>query len=51
MARRCSACTAHVEPILDADSDNLIESTPGEIELGASAALSIKAVGAVAKAE
>jgi large conductance mechanosensitive channel len=51
MARRCSACTAHVEPILDVDSSSLIESTPGEIELGASAALSIKAVGAVAKAE
>ncbi len=50
MARRCSACTAHVEPILDVDSSKLIESAPGEIELAASAALSIKTAGAV-KAE
>ncbi|HEU5352962.1 MAG TPA: MscL family protein [Actinocrinis sp.] len=49
MARRCSACTAHVEPIVDVDSDKLIEAVPGEIEL--SGALSFKAVGAVAKAE
>ncbi len=33
MARRCSACTAAVEPIMDEDSDKLIEETPGEIAL------------------
>lgn len=49
MARRCSACTAHVEPILDEDSAKLIESTPGEIEL--SGTLALKAVGVAAKAE
>ena len=32
-ARRCSFCTAVVEPILDEDSDKLIEATPGEIPL------------------
>lgn len=51
MARRCSACTAQVEPILDEDSDKLIEATPGEIQLAASGALSLKAVGAMEKAE
>lgn len=51
MARRCSACTAHVEPILDVDSDKLIEATPGEIELPAQSVLSMKAAGAAAKAE
>lgn len=51
MARRCSACTAHVEPILDEDSNRLIEATPGEIELGATAGFSIKAAGAMAKSE
>ncbi len=51
MARRCSACTAIVEPILDEDSDKLIEATPGEIELTASAGLSFKTGAAAAKAE
>jgi large conductance mechanosensitive channel len=50
MARRCSACTALVEPILDEDSDRLIEAAPGEIELAASAGLSIRGMG-MAKAE
>lgn len=50
MARRCSACTAVVEPIIDEDSPNLIEETPGEISLTATAPLSLKA-GAGAKAE
>ena len=35
-ARRCSNCTAVVEPILDEDSDKLIEATPGEIPLSSS---------------
>jgi large conductance mechanosensitive channel len=30
-ARRCSFCTALVDPILDEDSDKLIEETPGQI--------------------
>ena len=42
LARRCSACTAMVEPIMDEDSVKLIERTPGEIALSASASLSIK---------
>ncbi|MGH3417169.1 MAG: large conductance mechanosensitive channel protein MscL [Actinocrinis sp.] len=52
MARRCSACTAHIEPIIDEDSDNLIEETPGEISLTAPVGL-LKAAGegAAAKAE
>ena len=49
MASRCSACTAQVQPILDQDSDKLIESTPGEIEL--SGTLSLKPVGAAVKSE
>jgi large conductance mechanosensitive channel len=32
-AKRCSNCTAVVEPILDEDSDALIEPIPGEIPL------------------
>jgi large conductance mechanosensitive channel len=32
-AKRCSFCTAVVEPIVDEDSDKLIEATPGEIPL------------------
>lgn len=43
MARRCSACTAKVEPIIDEDSTNLIESTPGEIALTATAPILLKA--------
>jgi len=50
LARRCSACTALVEPIMDEDSVNLIERAPGEIALSASASLSIKTAEA-AKAE
>jgi large conductance mechanosensitive channel len=34
-AIRCSSCTARVVPITDEDSDQLIESVPGEIALGA----------------
>ncbi len=50
MARRCSACTAHVEPIMDEDSDKLIEEAPGEISLRTP--LSFKmGEGAAAKAE
>lgn len=42
-ARRCSLCTAVVEPILDEDSDKLIEAAPGEIALSSSMpAISIK---------
>ncbi|MBS2963993.1 large conductance mechanosensitive channel protein MscL [Actinocrinis puniceicyclus] len=48
IARRCSACTAVVEPILDEYSDKLIEAAPGQIELTGSAALSLKGA---AKAE
>jgi large conductance mechanosensitive channel len=49
-ARRCSACTAHVEPILDDDSANLIDGVPGEIKLG-EPVLALKSVegGAAAK--
>ena len=36
-AIRCSFCTARVVPITDEDSDELIESVPGEIALGATA--------------
>jgi large conductance mechanosensitive channel len=43
MARRCSACTAVVEPILDEDSSSLIEAAPGEISLNATMPLTIKA--------
>ena len=43
MARRCSACTAVVEPIIDEDSPNLIESAPGEIPLTATVPITIKA--------
>ena len=43
MARRCSACTAVVEPIIDEDSPSLIESVPGEIPLSATMPLTIKA--------
>lgn len=49
MARRCSSCTAVVEPIIDEDSPILIENAPGEIDLAATAPLALK-VGA-AKAE
>jgi len=47
IARRCSACTSSVEPILDEDSDKLIEALPGEIALSAPLPLALKA----AKAE
>jgi large conductance mechanosensitive channel len=51
LARRCSACTAVVEPIMDEDSDKLIEAVPGEIAL-AGPMLTLKAeAGAAAKAE
>ena len=43
MARRCSACTAAVEPIIDMDSPNLIEDAPGEISLAALAPVSLRA--------
>ena len=43
MARRCSACTAMVEPIIDVDSPKLIEEAPGEISLTAVAPISLKA--------
>ena len=49
MARRCSACTAVVEPIIDEDSPSLIESVPGEISLTVTAPISLKAE--TAKAE
>ena len=42
LARRCSACTAIVEPIMDEDSVKLIDRTPGEIALSASASFAIK---------
>lgn len=42
-ARRCSACTAHVEPILDEYSDKLIEEVPGQIKLTGGPVLSVKA--------
>ena len=32
-ARRCSFCTSHVEPILDADDGKFTEEVPGEISL------------------
>ena len=41
-ARRCSYCAAVVEPILDEDSDQLIEAVPGEIPLSGGPAISIK---------
>ena len=42
-AKRCSFCTAIVEPILDEDSDKLIEETPGEIPLsGSVSSISLK---------
>ncbi len=47
MARRCSACTAMVEPIIDEDSPNLIEETPGEITLTATVPMTLKAEAAV----
>jgi large conductance mechanosensitive channel len=43
MARRCSACTAAVEPIIDMDSPNLIEDAPGEISLAALTPISLRA--------
>ena len=52
IARRCSACTAKVEPIIDEDSDKLIEALPGEIALTSTLALSsVKAAESTAKAE
>ena len=48
-ARRCSFCTAHVEPIFDEDSDKLIEATPGEIPLVGGPSIELKP--AAAKAE
>jgi large conductance mechanosensitive channel len=53
MARRCSACTADVEPIIDVDSDKLIEETPGEITFSGPLPLSLKGgeSSAAAKAE
>lgn len=42
MARRCSACTAYIEPIADEDSDKLIEAAPGEIALTTTASLTLK---------
>ena len=51
IARRCSACTAKVEPIIDEDSDKLIEALPGEIALTSTLALSsVKAAESTAKA-
>jgi large conductance mechanosensitive channel len=50
MARRCSACTARVEPILDEDSDKLIDQTPGEIALTATAGFALKSESAAVKA-
>ena len=50
LARRCSSCTAVVEPIDDEDSPKLIERAPGEIVLSSSASLSIKSA-ETAKAE
>jgi large conductance mechanosensitive channel len=38
LARRCSACTATVETVLDEDSIALVDSTPGEISLASSSA-------------
>jgi len=49
MARRCSACTAVVEPIIDVDSPNLIEEPPGGISLAALESISLK--GGAGKAE
>lgn len=49
MARRCSACTSMVEPILDEDSTILIEAAPGEISLAATAPITIKASAAPAE--
>lgn len=49
MARRCSACTAIVSPILDEDSPNLIEEAPGEISLSATTPIALKT--GAAKAE
>jgi large conductance mechanosensitive channel len=51
VARRCSACTRSVEPIIDEDSDKLIEAVPGEIALTAPLALTVKGPEAAAKAE
>lgn len=51
MARRCSACTAIVEPILDEDSPSLIENLPGEISLTVAAPVSLKAGAGAAKAQ
>jgi large conductance mechanosensitive channel len=48
-AKRCSSCTAVVEPIADENSDELIEATPGGIALSGPAP-TIN-VAAVAKAE
>lgn len=36
-ATRCSFCTSHVSPITDDESDQLIETIPGEIKLGETA--------------
>jgi large conductance mechanosensitive channel len=49
VARRCSACTSAVEPILDEDSDKLIEETPGEISLTAVSPFGLKSAGAKAE--
>jgi large conductance mechanosensitive channel len=51
VARRCSACTAMVEPIIDEDSDKLIEAIPGEIALTAPLSLTVKSAESAAKAE
>lgn len=42
LARRCSACTAVIEQVVDEDSLTLVEKLPGEIALGASGAFAIK---------
>lgn len=36
-ATRCSFCTSHVSPITDDESDQLIDTIPGEIKLGETA--------------
>jgi large conductance mechanosensitive channel len=51
IAHRCSACTAKVEPIIDEDSDKLIEALPGEISLTAPVSLTMKSAESAAKAE
>jgi large conductance mechanosensitive channel len=43
LARRCSACTAIISPILDENTPGLIESAPGEIALAATAVTITKA--------